>query len=170
MHANGAFGVPNVGNLTPELRVSPPQTLVDALVAAETAAPGNVIDTQKLLDVQDFERSIVSPAPGQFDEVLAQRGFMLFSDPKKGNCTSCHSSAEFTGPRITQITPTLLGGALANGIETPGLRGIGRTAPYFADGSAATLKDVVKTYVDQRIVPALTDDEQAAIAEYLKSL
>jgi mono/diheme cytochrome c family protein len=170
MHANGAFGIPNVGNFTPELRVSPPQSLVNALVAAETAQPGNVIDTQKLLDVQDFERSIVSPAPGQFDEALAQTGFMLFNDPMKGNCASCHSTAEFTGPVITQITPTVLGGALANGIKTPGLRGLGRTAPYFHDGFAATLKDVVKTYVDQRIVPTLTDDEQTAIAEYLKSL
>jgi cytochrome c peroxidase len=59
---------------------------------------------------------------------------------------------------------------LANGIKTPGLRGLGRTAPYFADGSAATLEDVVKTYVDQGIVPVLTEDEQAAIAEYMKSL
>lgn len=170
MHANGAFGIPNVGNLPPELRVTPPQSLVDGLIAAEAASPGNVIDTQKLLDVQDFERSIVSPAPEVFDEELAQQGFMLFNDSTKGNCASCHSSAEFTGPTIAHITPTMFGGALANGIKTPGLRGIGKTAPYFADGSAATLEDAVKLYVDQGIVNPLTDAEQAAIAEYLKSL
>ena len=170
MHADGAFGIPNVGNLAPVLRVSPPQSLVDALVAAEQAAPGNVIDTQKLLDVQDFERSIVSPAPGQYDEALAETGFMLFNEPKKGNCASCHSTPEFTGPVITQITATMLGGGLAGGIKTPGLRGIGSTAPYFHDASAVTLKDAVKTYVDRGITPPLTDDEQSAIAEYLKSL
>lgn len=167
MHANSAFGNAN-GNLAPQLRAAPPQALVDALVAAESGALGNDLVTQKLRDVQAFQRSIVSPAPGPFDEALAQQGFLLFNG--KARCSSCHSTAEFTGRPIRQITATPLAAGLAGGVKTTGLRGVSRVAPYFHDGSAVTLLDAVWVYVDRGIVPALMGSEQAAIAEYLKSL
>jgi len=167
MHANGAFGT-SAGNVSPQLSVTPPATLLMALADAETAQPGNDIVTAKLMDVQDFERSITSPAPAAYDEALAQQGFLVFNG--KANCVGCHRTAEFTGPvvstRITLAAPT---GGLAGGIKTPGLRGIAATAPYFHDGSAATLSDVVDVY-SGRIVPVLSADEKKALVEYLKSL
>lgn len=167
MHANGAFGTAG-GSVPPQLAVTPPQSLLDALAAAEAAAPGNDVDAATLRDVQDFQRSIVSPAPGSYDEALAQQGFVLFNG--KANCVGCHRTAEFTGPVVSAgITLTPPGGGLAGGIKTPGLRGISSTAPYFHDGSAATLADVVNVY-SGRIVPTLTADEKAALVEYLKSL
>jgi hypothetical protein len=164
-HANGAFGNAN-GSLPPVLAITPPQELIDGLVAAEMNAPGNdVLPVQKLLDVQEFQRSILSPAPDEYDEALAEQGFMLFFG-SKARCSGCHRTAEFTGPVMRQVTdPSPL-----PRVKTPGLRGIAKTPPYFAAGSAATLKDAVKVYVDRGIVGALTDGEQTAIAEYLKSL
>lgn len=169
MHANGAFGLPN-GNLPPELAVTPPQALVDALIAAETLEPGNDITTDKLLDVQEWMRSITSPRPVGFDEAQAEAGFQLFHG--EANCVACHSSPDFTGPGLfTDITETPPAGDLASGIHVPSLRGIGQTAPYFHDGSAATLSDVVARFVDRGApVPPLTVEEQAALVEYLKSL
>jgi cytochrome c peroxidase len=64
--------------------------------------------------------------------------------------------------------------------RTPSLRNIALTAPYFHDGSAATLEDVVRFYVkggnenpnrDWQLEPvALTESEQHDLVEFLKAL
>ena len=64
--------------------------------------------------------------------------------------------------------------------RTPSLRNVGLTAPYFHDGSVATLAEVVKFYVkggianptrDWQLEPiALDESEQRDIVEFLKSL
>jgi hypothetical protein len=177
-HGNGAFGIPpfvseggDGGTIAPELSIAPPQALVDALVQSEAERPGNdVVPPQRLLELQSFMRSIVSPAPGAFNATLAERGFELFHG--RAGCSSCHSSPELTGPGLfTDITATPPAGGLAAGIKVPGLRGIARTAPYFHDGSAPTLAAVVNRYVARgQQVPLLSAQERAALVEYLKSL
>ncbi|MEE9518581.1 MAG: hypothetical protein V3V52_15850 [Candidatus Adiutricales bacterium] len=167
MHANGAFGTAG-GNLPPELRIIPPQTLLDALDAAETAAPGNDIVTQDLLDIQTWMRSLNSPAPGIFDEALAETGFKLFFG--RAGCVSCHFEPDIHGAGLFHITEAPLEGGLANGIRLPSLRGISRTAPYFHDHSAATTEEVIDRFVTIGQVPFLTAAERTAIAEYLKSI
>ena len=117
-------------------------------------------------------QSIVSPPPKEFDEAKAETGMTLFFG--KTNCVACHESAEGTGDKgyFTHIVENPPQGLLAIGIKTPGLRGLAYTAPYFHDGSATTLADVVKRYTSQDIpeVPVLGSEEQKAIVEYLKSL
>ena len=167
MHANGAFGTAG-GNLPPELRIIPPQTLLNALDAAETATPGNDIVTQDLLDLETWMRSLNSPAPGIFDEALAETGFKLFFG--RAGCVSCHFEPDIHGAGLFDITEAPLEGALANGVRIPSLRGISKTAPYFHDHSVATIEEVIGRFVIIRQVPFLTVEEQAAIAEYLKSL
>ena len=169
MHGNGAFGMPN-GNFPPELAITPPQELVDALILAETNQPGNDIDTGKLLDLQAWMRSVTSPPPGDFNEAMAEAGFHLFHG--RANCVACHSTPELTGPGLfTDITVNTPEGGLEGGIHVPGLRGISHTAPYFHDGSAVTLADAVARLVERGApVAPLTDEEQAAVVEYLKSL
>jgi cytochrome c peroxidase len=64
--------------------------------------------------------------------------------------------------------------------RTPSLRNVALTAPYFHDGSAATLDEVVKFYVrggienrnrDWQLEPvALSDEEQRDLIEFLKAL
>ncbi|HKP13671.1 MAG TPA: cytochrome c peroxidase [Blastocatellia bacterium] len=64
--------------------------------------------------------------------------------------------------------------------RTPSLRNVELTAPYFHDGSAATLADVVKFYVkggnanafrDWQLEPVdLGEDEQRDLVEFLKAL
>ncbi len=177
-HGNGAFGIPPFavkggvggGTFPPELSIVPPQELVDALIVSEMEKPGNdVLPPAKLLDMQTFMRSIASPAPGDFDETLAEVGFELFHGA--ANCASCHLSAEFTGPGLHSITATPPAGGLAAGIKVPGLRGISRTAPYFHDGSAADLAAAVDRLVERGMgIPNLTSEERSALIEYLKSL
>lgn len=64
--------------------------------------------------------------------------------------------------------------------RTPSLRNVELTAPYFHDGSAATLEDVVRYYVkggnpnpnrDWQLEPvSLSDEEQRNLVDFLKSL
>lgn len=170
MHGNGAFGTAT-GNLPPALRITPPQTLLDALAAVETGAPGNDINTQKLLDLQTWMRSLTSPAPGAFDEAKAGQGFQLFYG--KANCHVCHNSADLTNAQGNLFTFSLGAnpGGLAGGIRVPGLRGISRSAPYLHNHSLATLPEVVALLATLGApIPALTAGEQEALVEYLKSL
>jgi hypothetical protein len=70
-----------------------------------------------------------------------------------GQCTSCHSGADFTDSAagvlhdvgtIKASSGKRLGGPLT-GIDTPTLKGVWDSAPYLHDGSAATLLDVLTT-------------------------
>lgn len=49
------------------------------------------------------------------------------------------------------------------------LKGLWQHPPYFHNGSAATLEDVVNTY-NTRGSLGLTDEQKADLVEYLKSL
>jgi cytochrome c peroxidase len=53
--------------------------------------------------------------------------------------------------------------------RTSPLRGVWQHPPYFHNGKAATLEDVVKLY-DQRQSLGLSADEVRDLAQYLKSL
>jgi cytochrome c peroxidase len=53
--------------------------------------------------------------------------------------------------------------------RTTPLRGLWQHPPYFHDGSAATLADVVAHYNRVRALN-LSDDQQRDLVEYLKSL
>ncbi len=171
--SNGAWGTENATITNFEFGNQLPQEFLDRLTVADQQEPGNEISERDLLDIKAFMESIVSPAPGDFDETMAERGWELFHGD--ANCATCHVSAEGTGRQgeyFTHIVAAPPQGLLGLGIKVPGLRGLMYTAPYFHDGSAATLADVVARYMSDDIpeVPALLPDEQLAIVEYLKSL
>ena len=171
---NGAWGTDNAVIKNFEFGNTLPQWVFDNLAAAEQDEPGTTVAREDLLDIKAFLESLVSPPPGEFDEELAEEGMKLFYG--KANCVSCHSSAEGTGRQgeyFTNIVENEPQGLLGLGIKVPGLRGLSFTAPYFHDGSAATLEDVVARYTSADIpeVPStLTPAEQTALVEYLKSL
>lgn len=86
------------------------------------------------------------------------RGMALFFG--KARCRSCHSGSAFTDDDFHNIRTVAAGAGLpdrasvtgrvidAGALKTPGLRGIGDTAPYFHDGSRANLRGVVAHYND----------------------
>jgi cytochrome c peroxidase len=51
--------------------------------------------------------------------------------------------------------------------DTPTLRGVFATAPYFHDGSAATLRDVIDRLPASQ---ALSSDDKDALIAYVKTL
>jgi cytochrome c peroxidase len=67
------------------------------------------------------------------------------------------------------MSPVLAGRATTGRYRTTPLRGAWQHPPYFHDGSAATLADVVEHY-DGYLLLDLTAAQKADLVEYLKSL
>jgi cytochrome c peroxidase len=148
-----------------------------------------------------FERTVVSN-DSPFDRWLAGdtraltpgqwRGFQVFLDPNKGNCAACHSGPNFTDNGFHNIGVKTSGqqdlgrfniraiASMKGAFKTPSLRDIELTAPYFRDGSATTLREVVEHYVrggDDRsnLSPdmkplKLSEQEKEDLLAFLRSL
>ena len=135
----------------------------------EQAFPGEPISEETVAKaIAAFERTVVS-TDSRFDrwvegdrQALTQsewRGYQVFKDPARGNCATCHSGANFTDNGFHNIGIAQPEGApdagrfkvralaaMKGAFKTPTLRDIALTAPYFHDGSAQTLVEVVEHY------------------------
>ncbi|MCG2419657.1 hypothetical protein K8089_11540 [Aequorivita sp. F47161] len=140
---------------------------------------GDDLVTDKLPALQEYQFSISAPTPpvGSFDVAAATRGKELFSG--KAQCATCHSGPLFTDvvdggklhPQSASVAPDkdyVKRSATKQWRVTP-LKGIWQHPPYFHDGSAATLADVVNRYNEVNNL-ALTGSEKDDLTEYLKSL
>jgi mono/diheme cytochrome c family protein len=139
--------------------------------------------TPKLPALLLYQLGLQAPAapPGSFDSVAAQRGEALFKG--KAQCDSCHSGPNFTdvlagnvageplvhSPQEVGMDAEYADRSATGGYRTTPLRALWQHAPYFHDGSAATLADVVNHY-DSLFGLNLTPKQKEDLAEYLKSL
>jgi cytochrome c peroxidase len=122
----------------------------------------------------------------------AKRGAELFV--AKAGCGTCHSGSLFTdmkyhnvGIGLDQAEPDLgrhrvtQAEADQGAFKTPSLRDVSRSAPYFHNGSVATLKEAVdlmasggidNPHLDRENLKntGLTEEEKADIIEFLKAL
>jgi cytochrome c553 len=133
----------------------------------------------KLPALQAYQLSIAAPPPpaGSFDAAAALRGQALFNG--KAQCSTCHSGPTFTDandrlhPKADSMaepeTPSAADRSATKLYRTSPLRGVWQHAPYFHDGSAATLQQVVTIYNTRRAL-GLSAQEIQDVAEYLKSL
>lgn len=153
--------------------------------------------------VATFERTIVSDN-SPFDQWLRGDkkamtkqqiiGFRLFNDPNKGNCVACHQAPNFTDNGFHNIGLASYGlpnpnlgrylqkplPSLKGAFKTPTIRDITLTAPYFHDGSAKTLAEVVehyntggavKTDLSANMKPLnLNAEEKAALVAFMQAL
>lgn len=133
--------------------------------------------TKHLPALQAYQRSLKAPAApeGSFNVAAAARGKNVFAGP--GQCISCHSGGNFTDANV-RLHPKSASAAMNTAYadrsataqwRTPPLRGIWQHPPYFHDGSAATLTDVVRAY-DQKLNLGLNQGQVEDLVEYLKSL
>lgn len=138
--------------------------------------------TAELPGLQAYQLSLAAPAPpvGSFDGTAAARGRLVFDGA--GGCAACHTGPQFTDANIRLHAPAEVvsepepGGvpsyasrSATKQYRTAPLRGLWQHAPYFHNGSAATLEAVVQTY-DSRRSLGLSAGQQADLVQYLESL
>ena len=131
--------------------------------------------TPMLPALRDYQFSLPPPAPpaGSFDAVAAARGKALFEG--QAGCAVCHSGPSFSdAPRLhtaaeVGMEPNEARRSATDMYRTTPLRGAWQHPPYFHDGSAATLLNVVEHY-DQVMQLQLSAPQRADLAQYLRSL
>ena len=133
----------------------------------------------KLPALQAYQLTLKAPAPppGSFDPAAAVRGKLVFEGG--GKCATCHTGMSFTdansmlhppGDSMAEPeSPSYASRSATKLYRTSPLRGAWQHAPYFHDGSAETLDEVVQTYNTRKAL-GLTAQEIADLAQYLKSL
>ena len=160
MHGHGRFEDPRIG-----VSIDNPPDLV----------------SRKLRPLRIYQFSLETPEPpaGGFDAAAAERGRQVFRGP--AGCNDCHQGSIYTDvnsgilhrPGEVGQDPAYARRSATGRYRTTPLRGLWNppqlTGPYFHDGSAATLADVVEHYV-RRFDLSLTSRQKADLVEFLKSL
>lgn len=131
--------------------------------------------TPKLAGLRAYQHSLVAPAAaaGSFDGAAAERGSTTFNK----SCAGCHVGANGTDnnsgtlhkPAETGMNADYAMRTATKAYRTTPLRALWQHAPYFHDGSAATLAAVVDHYDRVRTL-GLTAAQRHDLVEYLKSL
>ncbi|HEX7088483.1 MAG TPA: c-type cytochrome [Longimicrobiales bacterium] len=156
MHGRGSFFDPRLG-----VRVTVP--------------PSEDEVKRKLPALRVYQHTLEAPAPppGSFDADAAARGAKLFRTAAR--CADCHAGPRLAGggnlhaPAETGMDPAYAARGTTGKYRATPLRGLWQHPPYFHDGSAATLADVVEHY-DAVLGLGLSAAQKADLIEYLKSL
>jgi cytochrome c peroxidase len=141
-------------------------------------AYGHGPDRDSLSDaIAAFERSLVTPG-SRFDRWLAGDGSAITAEELSGyglfkslGCVSCHQGVNVGGNLFQRhgiFHP--LGSPQPKLVRVPSLRNVATTAPYFHDGSVATLAEAVKAMAFAQLDRVLTGEQVAAIVAFLKTL
>jgi cytochrome c5 len=154
MHGHGSFSDPRI-----------PLTVVQS--------PDMV--TPKLAALREYQHGIEAPAPPMelVAAAAAARGRTIFD----ARCATCHVGATLTDnnngvlhdPAETGMDPRYALRTTQKRYRTTPLRALWQHAPYFHDGSAATLRDVVEHYDTVRHL-GLTAQQKADLVSYLRTL
>jgi cytochrome c peroxidase len=137
--------------------------------------------SSKLAALRTYQFSLETPKarPATYNAEAASRGRVVFNGV--GKCASCHVGATHTDVNQGVLhTPAEVGQDAAYAqrsatkkYRTTPLRGLWNPpqlqGPYFHDGKAASLADVVDHYVQLKGL-VLTPAQRADLIEYLKSL
>ncbi|MCC6648929.1 MAG: c-type cytochrome [Polyangiaceae bacterium] len=136
-----------------------------------------------------FERLLVTPS--RFDAYVGGRDDALSPAEVKGlvtfissGCTACHNGAAIGGGSYQklglvkpwpdakdegreQVTKQASDRQM---FKVPSLRNIDKTAPYFHDGSVASLETAVKLMAHHQLGRELSDADVASVVTFLKAL
>ena len=156
-------------------------TFVDPRIGANVNNPPDMIST-KLAALQAYQLNLQAPKPaaGSFDPAAAQRGRAVFQGP--GTCATCHTGNLLTDASQRLHAPSeVVSEPEPNGVpsyasrsatkqyRTTPLRALQFHPPYFHNGVAGTLEEVVELYNTRKALN-LTSEQRADLVEYLKSL
>jgi YVTN family beta-propeller protein len=133
--------------------------------SVETTMHGRKPTEEQVADLEAYLRSLPPPPPLRHGENEAvRRGQALFD---KQGCNGCHAPPTYTSAKTYDVGLTDEAGAKT--FNPPSLRGVGQGGPYFHDGRALVLEDVVGRFKHQ-IKGELTKGEIADLMAFLRSL
>jgi cytochrome c peroxidase len=161
---------------------------VDAFAAAFPGDPEPLSYDNMARAIGAFERNLLTPS--RFDQFLKGDvselsevelvGLETFVD---AGCITCHMGATVGGSiyqklGLVKVYPTddqgrfEVTGAEADRMvfKVPSLRNIAQTAPYFHDGSIATLERAVSIMAEHQLGKTLSNEENASIRAFLGAL
>jgi hypothetical protein len=159
MHGHGRFVDERIG-----VAVNNPPDLVSSKLPA--------------LRAYQFSLEKPHPIPGAFDGPAAERGRIVF---EASGCARCHLGQKLTDVNTGRLhaaadvgqDPAYAERTATKQYRTTPLRGLWNppllTGPYFHDGSAPTLEDVVEHYVAHFSL-SMSAQQKADLVEYLKTL
>src|SRR5436305_1968273 len=156
------------------------RSFADARIAVNVNIQNELVKTAKHTTLREHQFSLTNPAaPAGLDAAAVTRGRTVFTGA--GKCAGCHVGDALTDVNNGKLhTPAEVGQSVAYAqrsatklYRTTPLRGLYHPpqlqGPYFHDGSAATLDDVVNHYVPL-LGLTLTTQQKADLVTYLKSL
>jgi cytochrome c peroxidase len=169
---NPAIMASSADEVVSKLRAAP------EMVSQFRDAYGREPDVAAVLDaIATYERSLVTP-DSRFDRWLGGETSAITPDEVSGyqvfkslGCISCHQGVNVGGnlfQRHGVFHP--LGSPEPVLLRVPSLRNVATTAPYFHDGSAATLSEAVKAMGIAQLDRELTDRQITAIVGFLNAL
>ena len=126
--------------------------------------------SQELTALTAYVAALPSPPPARADAAKIARGAALFAS-RETKCSTCHVPESGFTDHAKHDVGSAAGVDRERAFDTPSLRSIAGTAPYFHDGRYATLRDLLiwsgatMGHTDQ-----LSNDEVDALEAYLASL
>ena len=197
LEAQALMPLSNPDEMGADLAALPAELSADAEYRKHFARvfPGEGVSASTLARaLAAYERTLVSRSSpydryleGEREALTEQQrqGLVLFNG--KAECMVCHNGPDLTDNQFSRVGLVSDDPGRAaidpvsgprGGFKTPSLREVSRTAPYFHDGSAASLEEVVEHYVrggnatvERDIHPLeLTKDEKAALVAFLRAL
>ena len=149
-----------------------------ALIEQFRNAYGRGPDRENLLDaIATYERSLLTPG-SRFDLWLAGEDTALSAEELAGyklfrsiGCASCHQGVNVGGNLFQRhgiFHP--LASPEPRVLRVPSLRNVATSAPYFHDGSVATLEEAVRGMGFAQLNRVLSGEEVRAIVAFLHTL
>lgn len=141
-------------------------TLQDSLKNTVIRLGGGNLSEDQNRQLRAFLESLDKPRrPSIKSKKAVARGKKLFSSAELG-CATCHSGKSFTDGQQYGLSEEIES-------DTPSLLGVAHTAPYYHDGSAATLEALLRetgTIHGMGKVDQLTDNDVNDLVAYLETL
>lgn len=177
--AQAEASIENPGSMDTDLATVASKLAADPDMTGQFfAAYGRGPDRDNVLDaLTTFERTLLTPG-SRFDRWLDGDAAALTADELEGyrlfksfGCASCHQGVN-AGANLFQ-RQGVFRQLIATGpkvVRVPSLRNVATTAPYFHDGSAATLETAVSRMAAAQLDRTLTDQQVGLLVAFLKTL
>ena len=114
----------------------------------------------------------IPPSPHATERQKISRGEAVFTLLE---CQSCHPPPLYTDLQLHDVgtgDPSKENNSHGRGtnFDTPSLRGLWLSAPYFHDGSAATLRDVLNAANEHNVAAGLSASDMDHLVAFLRAL